>query len=328
MITVVIPAYNAEFCIERCIKALQSQDIDNHEIEIIVVNDGSTDDTSGVAGKAGIKVIDQAQGGPAKARNKGAQNAKGHILCFTDADCVPAENWLRKLTKPFEDETIAGSMGRYRTEQKSLTARFAQAEFEERYARYEKLSSIDLVATYSAAFRKNLFLEENGFNTNFPKADNEDVEFSYRLSRKGYKLVFAPDAIVFHTHPSGICKYMKQKFSRAIWRVLVYSLHPEKAVKDSYTPLTLKAQIALVIFIILWGLCYSFFHLSFAFLAGLLLLFTLTCVPFVIRIWTYDRIIALISPLFLFLRSVSFTFGIQVGLLKLVKVFNRVRLFK
>ena len=56
--------------------------------------------------------------------------------------------------------------------------------------------------TYSAAFRRDRFLEMNGYDTSFPVACAEDIELSYRMSARGWKMKFAPDAIVYHTHPT------------------------------------------------------------------------------------------------------------------------------
>ena len=84
------------------------------------------------------------------------------------------------------------------------------------------------------------FLDENGFDESFPRASGEDAELSYRLAKKGHTLVFAPRAVVYHTHPATFVHYLKVKFFRAYWRTRMYLKHPEKSVEDSYTPSTLK----------------------------------------------------------------------------------------
>ncbi|MBN2383724.1 glycosyltransferase [bacterium] len=314
MISVIIPAYNAEGHISQCLSAIAAQWQTLIPREVIVVSDGSTDQTVSIARELGARVFEIAHQGPAAARNFGAEQAQGDILIFTDADCRPDVGWVDHMTRPFDDPDVVGVMGRYKTNQTGLTARFAQAEFEDRYHRMVRLPRIDLIATYSAAFRRSVFLSEGGFNTSFARADNEDVEFSYRLARKGHKLVFTPEACVFHPHPARLTKYLRQKFGRAAWRMVVYSFHPTKAIKDTYTPLSLKIQIilawpllVLAVMAVIWPFWRLFFALT-------LLLFLSTCLPFIRNIWHLNYLVAVVSPLFLFLRSLAFGLGIVRGL--------------
>src|SRR3989344_4693238 len=89
--SIIVPAFNAEKSIGKCLQALQNQSVKG--LEIIVVNDGSTDNTAVEAGKfKGVKVISQKNKGPAAARNLGAWNAKSKTLIFTDSDCVLEKN--------------------------------------------------------------------------------------------------------------------------------------------------------------------------------------------------------------------------------------------
>ena len=151
------------------------------------------------------------------------KEAQGEIILFTDSDCVPSDNWISEMVKPFEDKEVVAVKGAYKTRQKSITARFAQLEFEERFEMLKKAESIDMVDTYSAGYRKDIFLLMGGFDPYFPVANNEDTELSYRMSKLGYKMVFNPDAIVYHlNHPSSIKRYARLKFWRGYWRTVVY----------------------------------------------------------------------------------------------------------
>ncbi|MFH1391815.1 MAG: glycosyltransferase family 2 protein, partial [Candidatus Diapherotrites archaeon] len=197
-ISVIIPAYNSEKTIGNCIEAIRNQDF-SEPFEIIVVDDGSKDETSDAAEELGAVVLKQKNSGPAKARNLGAKNAKGDILVFTDADCVPEQNWLKEMTAPFKHKEIIGVQGAYNTKQKSITARFNQIEIEERYDRMKRKSeTLDWIGSYSAGYRKKDYLEVGGFDESFPKASGEDPELSYKLAKLGKKLVFNPKAIVYH----------------------------------------------------------------------------------------------------------------------------------
>lgn len=310
MKSIIIPAYNAEYHLDNCLEALQNQDYSEDDVEIIVVDDGSTDDTSGTAERRGVRVLHQENRGPATARNLGAIEARGDIILFTDADCVPDPNWVTAMLAPFKNNDVCGVMGRYRTHQGELTAQFAQLEFEDRYMRLQRQERTDFVATYSAAFRRAIFLGEGGFNESYRRADNEDVELSYRLAEKGYHLVFTQAAIVYHLHPATVGAYFRQKLGRAYWRMVTYSFHPQKAIADSYTPMSLKLEILLIGLLtssLILGLFSSFFlYLSMVIFASFLVL----TIEMIVRMYPYNTKVALISPFYLFIRSFAFLLGI------------------
>ena len=196
-----------------------------------------------VQGYCGVGLLHQANAGPAAARNRGAAAARGTVLVFTDDDCIPMPDWLDTMLEPFEDPQVVGAKGVYRTRQKSLAARFVQIEYEDKYRVMAGFEYIDFVDTYSAAFRRDRFLEIGGYDTSFPLACAEDVELSYRMSARGWKMKFAPEAIVYHTHPDTLWRYLKKKYKFAFWRVLAVRRNPSKAMKDSHTPQLMKLQL-------------------------------------------------------------------------------------
>ncbi len=111
---------------------------------------------------------------------------------FTDADCAPAPTWVAALSAVFHDPTVAGARGVYRTREHGLVPRFVQLEYSSKYERITRSETIDFIDTYSAAYRHDVFMAIRGFDVAFPTPSVEDQEFSFRLARKGYKLVFAP----------------------------------------------------------------------------------------------------------------------------------------
>ena len=177
---------------------------------------------------------------------------------------------------------------------------------------------IDFIDTYSAAFRRRVFLELGGYDTEFPVACAEDIELSYRLSKKGYKMVFASKAVVRHTHPAQLMAYLKKKFKFAYWRVIAVKKNLKKLFKDSHTPQLMKMQL---IFppICLFPLLMVFFSLKFFLISGLgFAAFFLTTVPFVCKAIRKDKVVGVLSPFLLFSRAVAQFMGVIGGLRYLI----------
>ena len=285
-------------------------------MEILVVDDGSTDNSGEVVRRySSARLITQPNSGPAAARNRGAQEATGSIILFTDDDCVPMPNWLDAMLRPFQDPQVVGAKGVYRTHQKSVIARFVQIEYEDRYRLMASLDSIDFIDTYSAAFRRDRFLEMNGYDTSFPVACAEDIELSYRMSARGWKMKFVPTAVVYHTHPDTLSRYLKKKYKFAFWRVLAVRKNPSKAVKDSHTPQLMKLQILFPPFILLALALDLVTRRPLPISILVLACFLLTALPFTLRAIRKDLAVGLLSPLLLAARSCAQLLGVTAGLM-------------
>lgn len=315
-VSVIIPAYNADATIDDCLGALERQTVPRESYEVLVVDDGSADNTCPrVQAHDGVRLLTQVHAGPAAARNLGAAEAQGDFLLFTDSDCVPAQDWVERMLAPFHDDSVAGVKGAYLTHQQEIVARFVQIEYEDKYVRMAREESIDFVDTYAAGYRRHVFLSSGGFDTTFPLASVEDQEFSFRLAGHGYKMVFVPQARVYHLgHAQTVGSYWRKKFKIGYWKVLVTSRHPAKALRDSHTPQTLKVQILLVglgLVCILGSLLWQPLLTAIGILA---LVFLLTTIPFALGAWRRDRAVALISPGLLLVRALALGLGFAVGL--------------
>jgi glycosyltransferase involved in cell wall biosynthesis len=316
-ISVVVPAYRAEDTIDRCLEALARQTVPRESYEVIVVDDGSTDGTHArVRAHAGVRLLTQAHAGPAAARNLGAAHARGEMVLFTDADCEPTPDWIARMVAPFQDGEVVGVKGAYLARERELVARFVQLEYEDKYDRMAREDSIDFVDTYSAGYRRGVFMANAGFDPTFPDASVEDQEFSFRLARQGCKMVFAPQAKVYHWgHPRDLRTYWRRKFRIGYWKVGVHRRHPGKLLRDSHTPQILKAQILLVG---LGGLCLlgGPFWPRLWWGPGIsALLFLLTTLPFACKAWGKEPVVAVISPGLLFVRALALGMGFASGLL-------------
>jgi glycosyltransferase involved in cell wall biosynthesis len=314
-VSIIIPTFNGASRIGNCLDALLKQ-TGGREAEILVVNDGSTDNTAQVVDQySGVRLITQSNAGPAAARNRGVLDARGTIVLFTDDDCVPIPDWLGAMLEPFNDPELVGAKGVYRTRQKSLVARFVQAEYEDRYRLMRRLPTIDFIDTYSAAFRRDRFLEMTGYDTSFPVACAEDIELSYRISARGGKMKFIPTAIVYHTHPDTLSHYLKKKYKFAFWRVLAVCKNPSKAVKDSHTPQLMKLQLFFapaLLLAVVFDLAVRPAMPASIVVAAVFLVSTL---PFVVRAIAKNFVVGMVSPALLALRSCAQLLGVTAGVI-------------
>lgn len=312
--SVIIPAYNEASTLPSCLRSLAAQTVTPDRYEVIVVDDGSTDGTAEIAAGCGALVLRQEHQGAAAARNRGAQQARNPILLFTDADCEPLPDWIEQMLAPFADPEVVGVKGAYRTRQRSWVARFTQAEYQEKYAYLARSPSIDFVDTYAAAYRRDRFLAAGGFDPSFPSASVEDQELSYRLAGEGHRLVFAPSACVYHQHPATVGHYARRKFQLGRWKVRVLLRHPIKAVHDSYTPWTQKAQMALLPLTIGAAMGALAGAVSWAWPFSLAVLGLATAVPLLSRAFHLGWPVVFSSPFLLLVRALALDLGLAWGM--------------
>jgi len=313
--SIIIPAKDAERTIADCLNgAIQQAGFTlGIDYEIIVVDDGSIDQTVEIVKKYPVRYLHQNNQGPASARNSGAKEAVGEILLFTDADCVPAENWLEQMVAPLADVETVGVKGTYKTRQKGFVPRFVQLEYGSKYEGLKQKETIDFIDTYSAAYRKKVFLEAGGFDVRFPVPSVEDQELSFRLAKQGCKLIFQPDAAVYHQHDLNLSEYWQRKFGIGYWKAYMLRWLPEKIFSDSYTPFSQRLQIGLLPFM-LAALIGAFYFSAAGWIFGLFAVMFLVSGTGVLKyIWQHDRPIALIFPGMLFVRAVALGCGLFCG---------------
>jgi glycosyltransferase involved in cell wall biosynthesis len=188
-VSVVIPARDAAPTLRRTLDALQRQAVDGG-FEVIVVDDGSSDDTVAVARAAGATVLEQQAAGPAQARNAGAAVASGEVLAFTDADCFPAPGWLAAGVLALEDADL-------------VQGRVAPERPPGPYDRTLYVSRLSgLFEAANLFVKRDLFDRLGGFEEwvvpEIGKAFGEDLWFGWRALRDGARTTFAADAYVEH----------------------------------------------------------------------------------------------------------------------------------
>jgi glycosyltransferase involved in cell wall biosynthesis len=207
--SIVIPTRNRVALLEKCLSALAKQEMDPGGMEIIVVDDGSTDGTAervrALAEKLpfATRVLKGGGRGPAAARNLGWRDAKAPIVLFTDDDCEPVPSWAAEMVGFLGSSSdYAGAGGEIRRLRDSLAARFTD---DIRCMDHPgDPADVDYLVSANAAYRRAVLEQVRGFDESFPCAGGEDPELSFRVKASGKKLGKAPNAVVLHNHPASI----------------------------------------------------------------------------------------------------------------------------
>jgi len=196
-ISIVIRAFNEEKSIGRLLFGISQQTY--QDVEIILVDSGSTDSTVEIASQYPVKIvhIDPEEFTFGKSLNRGIQASTGEIIVITSAHCYPVyPDWLVQLVKPFEDETVALSYGRQRGGE---TNHFSEHQFFRKY--FPENTVLQQAQPYShnanAAIRKDLW-EEHPYNENLTGL--EDLAWSSWAMDAGYTIAYVAEAEVIHQH--------------------------------------------------------------------------------------------------------------------------------
>jgi len=317
-VSVIVPAYNAEKTIELCINSLLNQNYPKNKYEIIIIDDGSKDKTKNIIKNfKKIRLIERSHKGPSVARNSGAKRSKNEYILFIDSDCIAPKNWIKNIIKPFEDKDVIAVSGTYKTKNKDkLIARFVGYEIEERHKKLNR--EIDFVSTFSAAYRRKIYLKVGGLDEKFTRASADDTSLSFKLDRLGKKMIFEPKAYVYHHHPDNLKIYLRKKFWMGYWRVFLYKDFKEKFMRHSYTPRSVYLRIALSGLVFLGFFLTLFRIISPLLTSSLLLILFFSTLPFSTKIFQKDKVVGLISPIIIVLRDFVSGCGILFGLLNLI----------
>ena len=198
-VSVVIPAYNEEHQIAKCLESVVGTGYEN--LEIIVVDDNSKDETVKAASRYAVQVITRrSRGGIAAARNHGLQFVRGEIVAFVDADCIVDKLWLHVLLSRYVDSKIAGVGGVIATRESSLFAKYRNYVAKEEYADSPNpVRGTSSIPGGNSSYRTDVLRSIGGFNPAFAKPSGlEELELGYRLRKNGYLLVGEPRAVVWH----------------------------------------------------------------------------------------------------------------------------------
>lgn len=220
-VSVVVPARNEEPRIGGCLGALLAQDYPREAYEVIMVDDGSTDRTVGVAEGFGVTVLRQPHRGGAAARNLGVAHARGELVAFTDADCVAERHWLHELVAAFEDPEVGVCGGDVLGVGDSWIARYLEEEV--RLFRLDRLQQVrpwPVFVTANVAYRREVFQRLGLFVPEL--RGSSDLEMAWRVARDGRcRLLGRPTAVVCHAHPRTVRDLYAQWFGYGAGRAQV-----------------------------------------------------------------------------------------------------------
>ena len=215
-ISVVIPAFNSEKTIEGCINSLLCQDYPKNKYEVIVVDNGSTDNTFRILKKMHerIRIFREPEIGSYNARNLGAKNAKGKIIAFTDSDCVADKKWLFCISKAFEDKSIRLVGGNIKAAKSDNTLMRYCDIFSHSQEAFSE-SRIPFFAAGNMAVRAREFKSAGMFNPVMKSGG--DLEFCSRLIKSREEIFYEPGAVVRHNYEETLSEFIKKQFLYGKW---------------------------------------------------------------------------------------------------------------
>lgn len=197
LVSIVIPAYNSEKSIGRCLKSIVRQ----NPYEVIVVDDGSTDGTAHIA-KAirplhyPVRIIRHATNkGLAAARNTGVETAHGDIILFIDSDCEAMPGLVKTIVENY-GKGADGVGGRGIETGDSKADKWRQLTGGQGYGGKRKVG-VPFLFGLCSSYRRSVLIEAGLFDTTF-RTNGEDVDMGLRLNKMGKTLVYAPGAKVVH----------------------------------------------------------------------------------------------------------------------------------
>lgn len=190
-VSVVIAAYNEEKYIATVLNALKQQTL--KDFELIVVDNNSSDNTSGIAKSLGAKVFLEKSQGYVFAVRRGLLEAKGDILAVTDSDTSPESDWLEKIVEAFQDEKVVAVTGSVRYKDAGLLGNLLTYPFYSLFLWVNFLLGKPHLTGTSLAMRRDAYKKAGGLDTRY--RISADVEIGLRLKDLG-KVLFIPSLSV------------------------------------------------------------------------------------------------------------------------------------
>lgn len=230
-ISVVVCAYNAEATLDECLRHTCA--LDYPRLEVIVVDDGSTDATADIARRhERVQLVSIGHAGLSVARNEGLRTATGDLVAYLDSDAYPTPEWPYHLALGLDDDSVGGVGGPNvpppddpRGSQVVARSPGGPVHVLLRDDRAEHIPGCNM------AFRREVLEEVGGFDPVYTAA-GDDVDLCWRVLDRGWDIAFHPAALVWHHRRPGLRAYLRQQAGYGRAEALVEARHP-----DRFTPL-------------------------------------------------------------------------------------------
>ena len=229
-ITVVTPTFNRRSSLARLLDGLSQQTYPMEQFEVVVVDDGSTDDTlaylRGRQTPFALRIVQQSHRGPGSARNLGVSQARGDVVLFLDDDVVPAPNLVERHSCGHQANPAAVVIGPMLPPPDWLRPAWVRWEEEKLERQYQAMRegkhacTARQFYTANASLRRTPFLEAGGFDPCFARA--EDVELGYRLQEHGARFVFDPHAVVRHFASRSFAAWRRTPYQYGRYDVIMH----------------------------------------------------------------------------------------------------------
>jgi GT2 family glycosyltransferase len=207
-ISVIVPVRNGARVLPSLLESLTAQTLARDRFEVVVVDNGSSDDGARIARHAGARVVEDPHPNRARARNLGAAQARGELLAFTDADCVATPRWLEALLGCAPGQAmVAGSVQITTGDPPNAVERF------ERLWRFGQEAWVreGWAATANLCVRRQVMEAVGGLDPAY-RHIGEDVDFCLRAGRMGYTIGWCPDAEILHAAEERLVPMLKRSF--------------------------------------------------------------------------------------------------------------------
>ena len=225
LVSVVIPTYARPRQLRGCLEDLAQQTLDPDAFEVVVVDDGSPEGVGALAqafaGRLHIRVFRQVNAGPGAARNRGASEAAGALIAFTDDDCRPLPNWLDTMLAGERSRPGALVGGSTRNGLSySLFSEVSQWIVDMVYEHFNRNhENAYFFASNNIACSRESYQAIGGFDQSFPRAGAEDRDFCDRWRAAGMPLIWRPAASIEHFHPQTLASFLDlhYRYGRGAW---------------------------------------------------------------------------------------------------------------
>ncbi|MBU1565867.1 MAG: glycosyltransferase [Proteobacteria bacterium] len=214
-VTLAIPCFNAELFIGQVLESIVAQT--RQPDEIIIVDDGSSDDTRKIVSQFPNRLIcHDSNKGIAAARNSAIKHASGDIIVFLDADALASPQYIEEMVAGFSGDDVAGVNGRaIESVQKTIYDKWRKEVLFQEWGNAHR-EEVYFLFGMCAAYRKKTLEEVGGFDELF-RISGEDMDISYRIRKMGYRLAYTPKALVYHLREDSSETIRRMTFRHCFW---------------------------------------------------------------------------------------------------------------